>query len=74
MNMNQLPARVTVSCPENGEHAKKLVFLPKSLQELLDIGANKFDFSPTKIFNEEGAEIEDINLIRDGDLLILARD
>ncbi|KAK7260861.1 hypothetical protein RIF29_27160 [Crotalaria pallida] len=74
LNMNELPARVMLSCPEKSENNKKLVFLPKSLKELLDIGAKKFDFSPTKVFNKEGAEIEDINLIRDGDHLILAGD
>ncbi|KAG4931245.1 hypothetical protein JHK84_048238 [Glycine max] len=67
----ELPARVTLSCPEKGEHGKKLVFLPKSLEELLRIGAEKFDFSPTKILSKERAEIEDIYVIRDGDLLIL---
>ncbi|KAK7384745.1 hypothetical protein VNO78_30446 [Psophocarpus tetragonolobus] len=64
--------RVTVNCPEKGEHAKKLLFLPNSLEELLRIGAEKFGFSPTKILTKEGAEIEDILVIRDGDHLILA--
>ncbi|XP_027355749.1 potassium channel AKT1-like [Abrus precatorius] len=66
--------RVILGCPERGEDARKLVFLPKSLQELLDIGARKFDISPTKILTEDRAEIDDINLIRDGDHLIIARD
>lgn len=65
------PARVTLSCPEKGEVAGKLVLLPNSLQELLDIGAKKFGLSPTKILTKEGAEIEDIELIRDGDHLVL---
>ncbi|OIV96502.1 hypothetical protein TanjilG_07894 [Lupinus angustifolius] len=66
--------RVILSCPEKGAHAGKLVLLPKSLQELLDIGARKFDFSPTKVLTKEGAEIDDINLIRDGDHLFVAQD
>ncbi|XP_058780988.1 potassium channel AKT1-like [Vicia villosa] len=73
-NMHGLVARVTLSCPEKGEHGGKLSFLPKSLQELLDIGAKKFNISPTKILNKEGALIDDINLIRDGDHLIIASD
>ncbi|XP_057428339.1 potassium channel AKT1-like isoform X2 [Lotus japonicus] len=73
-NVSELSARVTLSCPEKGENAKKLVFLPKSFQELLHIGAKKFDFSPTKLLTKEGAQVEDINVIRDGDYLILARD
>ncbi|KAH1124574.1 hypothetical protein AAZX31_06G068000 [Glycine max] len=64
-------ARVTLSCPEKGEHAGKLVLLPKTLEELLDIGARKFDISATKILTTNGAEVEDINLVRDGDHLII---
>lgn len=69
--MNGL-ARVTLSCPEKGEHAGKLVLLPKTLEELLDIGARKFDISATKILTIDGAEVDDINLLRDGDHLIIA--
>ncbi|RDY12654.1 Potassium channel AKT1, partial [Mucuna pruriens] len=68
----ELPTRVILSCPEKGESAKKLIFLPNSFEELLHIGAKKFDFSPTKILTKEGAEIEDLYVIRDGDILILA--
>ncbi|KAK7293785.1 hypothetical protein RJT34_16659 [Clitoria ternatea] len=67
----KLSIRVTLACPKKGEHAKKLVFLPNSLQELLYIGAQKFDFSPTKVLTKEGAEVEDIDAIRDSDFLIL---
>lgn len=63
---------MTLSCPEKGEVAGKLVLLPQSLQELLDIGAKKFGFSPTKVLTKEGAEIEDIEVVRDGDHLVLA--
>ncbi|KAK9274045.1 hypothetical protein L1049_018859 [Liquidambar formosana] len=65
------PARVTLSCPEKGEVAGKLVLLPESLQELLDIGAKKFGFSPAKVLTKDGAEIEAIGVIRDGDHLLL---
>ncbi|GAB2215661.1 hypothetical protein Droror1_Dr00020054 [Drosera rotundifolia] len=64
------PPRVILKFPEKNE-SSKLVFLPDSLQELLEIGAKKFDCNPTKILTEDGAEIEDIELIRDGDHLIL---
>ncbi|XP_050230893.1 potassium channel AKT1-like [Mercurialis annua] len=65
------PGRVTISCPEKGAFEGKLVLLPKSLDELLAIGAKKFGFSATKILTKEGAEIEDIELIRDDDHLVL---
>ncbi|XP_044464307.1 potassium channel AKT1-like isoform X3 [Mangifera indica] len=67
-------ARVTISCPEKGEVAGKLVLLPASMQKLLEIGAKKFKISPAKIVSKEGAEIDDIDVIRDGDHLIFVSD
>ncbi|XP_057960180.1 potassium channel AKT1-like [Malania oleifera] len=67
-------ARVTLSCSEKGKAAGKLVLLPDSLPELLEIAAKKFGFLPTKVLTEDGAEIEDIDLIRDGDHLVVACD
>ncbi|XP_057968813.1 potassium channel AKT1 [Malania oleifera] len=64
--------RVTVSCPEKGDAAGKLVLLPESLQELLEIGAKKYGFLPSKVLSRDGAEIDDIETIRDGDHLIFA--
>lgn len=66
--------RVTISCPEKGEVAGRLTFLPDSLQELLAIGAQKFGVSLTKVLLKDGGLIEDIEVIRDGDHLILAGD
>ena len=62
-------ARVTISCPEK-ELAGKLVLLPGTFQELLEIGAKKFGIVPTKVLSISGAEIDDIEVIRDGDHLI----
>lgn len=68
------PIRVTIRCPEKGEAAGKLVQLPESLQELLDLGAKKFGCAPNKVLTKDRAEIDDIELIRDGDHLILISD
>lgn len=68
------PARVTISSPENGETRGKVIILPNSMEELLQIGEKKMGFVPTKVLTREGAEIDDITLIRDGDYLLLARD
>jgi len=68
------PERVTISSPENGETGGKVVLLPNSMEELLKIGENKMGFVPTKVLTREGAEIDDITLIRDGDFLLLSRD
>ncbi|XP_077211663.1 potassium channel AKT1-like isoform X2 [Tasmannia lanceolata] len=74
MNRRDFPIRVTISCLEKGDAARKLVLLPESLQGLLDIGAKKFGFLPTKVLSKDRAEIDDIELIRDGDQLILVSD
>ncbi|QCD76988.1 potassium voltage-gated channel Eag-related subfamily H member 6 [Vigna unguiculata] len=55
----------------HGSHGK-LIILPDSLEELLKIAGEKFGgFNPTKVVNTENAEIDDINVIRDGDRLFL---
>lgn len=64
------PTRVTVSCPEKGEVHGKVVLLPRSFQELLEIGAEKFSVSPAKVFFKNGGEVEDIDVIADCDHLV----
>lgn len=64
------PTRVTISCPEKGEVAGKLVLLPASFNEILEMGAKKFGICPAKVVCKDGAEIEDIEVIRDGDHLV----
>ncbi|XP_016495544.2 potassium channel AKT1 isoform X2 [Nicotiana tabacum] len=67
-------SRVTVSCPEKGDFAGKLVLRPHSFQELLEFGATKYGILQARVLNNDGAEIEGIELIRDGDFLIFASD
>nr|XP_011459217.1 PREDICTED: potassium channel AKT1 [Fragaria vesca subsp. vesca] len=71
---SKYPARVTISCQEKSGTSSKLVVLPESLEQLLEIGAKKFQFCPTKVLTTEGAEVEDIELVRDGDHLVLVGD
>jgi hypothetical protein len=66
--------RVIISCPEKGNTAGKLVVLPRSMQDLLLLGAKKFDMMPTKVLTIEGAEVDEVELIRDGDRLVLVSD
>ncbi|KAG2590478.1 potassium channel AKT1-like [Panicum virgatum] len=66
--------RVTISCPEKGNTAGKLVLLPRSMKELLELGAKKFGFMPSKVLTVEGAEIDEVELIRDGDHIVLVSD
>ncbi|KAJ6811978.1 potassium channel KAT3-like [Iris pallida] len=59
------------------EQNGKLINLPDSLEELLRICGEKFLCRrPTKLVDQQGAEVEDINVVRDGDHLFLleARD
>lgn len=74
--MERVPhiVRVTLCCPEKNDEAGKLIRLPETLQELLDIGSKKFSISATKVITKNGALVEDIKLIRDGDHLIVATD
>ncbi|XP_042410102.1 potassium channel AKT1-like [Zingiber officinale] len=68
-------ARVTVSFPERGDAAKKLVALPKSMQELQEMASKKFAVKgKVKVTNKDGALVDDVKLIRDGDHLVVATD
>ncbi|KAL3515640.1 hypothetical protein ACH5RR_022550 [Cinchona calisaya] len=59
------PAIRRVHCSEPG----RLIRLPKSLTEPKSIAGEKFGFGATNavVINEEGAEIDSIELIRDND-------
>ncbi|XAR53285.1 hypothetical protein NMG60_11021782 [Bertholletia excelsa] len=72
--VGEYPARVTVGCPEKGDVRGWLVMLPQTFQELLDIGVRKFGIFPPKILNKAGAEVDHIELIRDGDHLVFVSD
>ncbi|KAJ6820407.1 potassium channel AKT1-like [Iris pallida] len=66
------PPRVTISCPESMGTSAKLVLLPGSMEELLELGAKRFGLAmPTKVLTRDGAEIDEVELIRDGDHLLL---
>eukprot|EP01018_Ginkgo_biloba_P026192 Gb_31891 [translate_table: standard] len=56
------------------EQPGKLIILPESLEELLKTGGQRFGFQPTRVFAEDYAEIDDIDVIRDGDHLFLLED
>ncbi|KAL2925320.1 Potassium channel AKT1 [Bienertia sinuspersici] len=67
--------RVIISCVKQGGKFRKMVIpLPNSFQELLDIAANKFGFVPCRVETDSGAEIDCIEVIRDGDHLVLVND
>ncbi|ONK81091.1 uncharacterized protein A4U43_C01F25180 [Asparagus officinalis] len=54
------------------EQFGKLINLPGSIQELLRIGGQKFvGCNPTKVVNQENAEVDDLSVVRDGDHLFL---
>ncbi|KAE8678775.1 Potassium channel AKT1 [Hibiscus syriacus] len=67
-------SRVVISCPEKGQTTGKLVLLAGNMEELLEIGAKKFGIFGGKVVSKEGAEIDDIEVIRDGDHLVFVSD
>ncbi|XP_048490991.1 potassium channel AKT1 isoform X2 [Beta vulgaris subsp. vulgaris] len=67
-------ARVIISCAQEGGKVRKLVVpLPNSFEELLDVATKKFGFFPSRIENDNGAEFDCIEVIRDGDHLVLVK-
>jgi hypothetical protein len=67
--------RVTISCPEQrGGERRLLLFVPETMQQLLELGGNRFGFEPTRVVTGDGAEVEDVRLVRDGDHLLLVSD
>ncbi|KAL5975257.1 RAC-alpha serine/threonine-protein kinase [Asimina triloba] len=71
---DEVVPRVVISRSGREKKDGKLVVLPGSIQELLLVGSRKFNFSPTVVLTTYGAEVDDIEAIRDGDHLILAND
>ncbi|XP_072960328.1 potassium channel KAT3-like isoform X2 [Typha angustifolia] len=63
------PPKLRNSTPQNG----KLINLPGSIAELLQIAGQKFPAlrRPTKVVTRDYAEIDEISVIRDGDHLFL---
>ncbi|KAF8780553.1 hypothetical protein HU200_001399 [Digitaria exilis] len=66
--------RVTISCPERGGGARKLVFMPETVAQLMELGRSTFGFAPTRAVTTDGAEVDDPRLVRDGDHLLLVTD
>ncbi|KAM1455348.1 hypothetical protein TB2_004564 [Malus domestica] len=75
--MRSINRRVTIHMHfQNGSASErqpaKLIILPDSMEELLRVAGEKFGgYKPTKVVNEENAEIDDISVVRDGDHLYL---
>uniref|UniRef100_A0ACD5VQ51 Uncharacterized protein n=1 Tax=Avena sativa TaxID=4498 RepID=A0ACD5VQ51_AVESA len=56
----------------SGVPCAKVISLPGSLDQLFSIARQKFaSYCPTKLFNQDFAEIDDITAIQDGDHLFL---
>ncbi|TVU35298.1 hypothetical protein EJB05_17182, partial [Eragrostis curvula] len=49
----------------------KLVCLPDSLQELMKVAEEKFGKTVRKVLTVDGAEVDDITVLRDGDHLVI---
>jgi hypothetical protein len=62
---------VTISCPEQGVSAKKLVFMPETMVQLVELAGCQFGFAPTRVVTMDGAQVDDARLVRDGDHLLV---
>eukprot|EP01018_Ginkgo_biloba_P032968 Gb_29963 [translate_table: standard] len=49
----------------------KLINLPSSLPNLLQTAGKKFGYDPIMVLSEDGAEIDDLDVVRDGDNLFV---
>ncbi|KAI4371807.1 hypothetical protein MLD38_010112 [Melastoma candidum] len=57
------------------EHPVHLILLPESIPELLQTASEKFGINvPGKVVTAEKAEINDVNVVRDGDHLFILED
>ncbi|RLM80747.1 potassium channel KAT4-like [Panicum miliaceum] len=70
MSLRREPKRVVVH-QKSANAAGKLVFLPGSMQELMRVAKGKFGKAVTTVLTVDGAEVEDIDALRDGDHLFL---
>ncbi|GAB4832903.1 RAC-alpha serine/threonine-protein kinase [Ancistrocladus abbreviatus] len=61
---------VTINCLDKAGE-KKAILLPHSLKKLHEICQKTFGFLPHEIRKEDGTQINDIKVIRDGDNLIV---
>ncbi|CAN7109120.1 unnamed protein product [Brassica rapa subsp. narinosa] len=62
--------RVTIHLKSQGKDLSKLIILPASMEDLMRLAGEKFgDRSFTMVTSAENAEIDDVNVIRDGDHL-----
>ncbi|KAF7037172.1 hypothetical protein CFC21_047615 [Triticum aestivum] len=52
--------------------AGKLVCLPGSLEELMKLGEDKFGMAARHVLTADGAEVDDVRALRDGDHLFLS--
>ncbi|CAL4947750.1 unnamed protein product [Urochloa decumbens] len=61
------------NCTEKPQNraAGKLVCLPDSLQELMKVAEAKFGKAARRVLTVDGAEVDDVAVLRDGDHLVL---
>ncbi|GER51420.1 potassium channel AKT1 [Striga asiatica] len=72
-SLNPTPGlRVRMSCPEKGDFGGKLVLLPESFEKLLEMGRSRYGVLRWKVLSGDGAEIEGLEVVRDGDHLVFA--
>ncbi|CAL7938689.1 unnamed protein product [Xylocopa violacea] len=64
--------RVTLFVNGNNVSNGKVFMVNNSLDELLTAASSKFNITIRRIFNAQGGEIDDVNLLRDDDVLYVS--
>ncbi|XP_017887154.1 BTB/POZ domain-containing protein KCTD9 isoform X1 [Ceratina calcarata] len=64
--------RVTLFVNGTNVSNGKVFMVPKSIDELLTAASSKFNITAKRLFNAQGGEIDDINLVRDDDVLYVS--
>ena len=70
-NETVIPKRVVIF-RQGSQDAGKLIFLPETFEDLLSKANQKFKMDSKRIFSAQGGEIDDIELISDGDSLYIS--
>ncbi|KAG6385544.1 hypothetical protein SASPL_154380 [Salvia splendens] len=60
-------ARDTITCLEKGDYAGKLLVVPRTFEELKQVGVKMYGADFARVLDEEGNEISGIGMLRDGD-------
>ncbi|KAL1547753.1 hypothetical protein AAHA92_16071 [Salvia divinorum] len=63
---------ITITCLEKGDVAGKLLVVPRTFEELKQVGVKVYGAHYVRVLDEEGNEINDVRVLRNGDRIVYA--